>query len=186
MSGVRPRYVVLDRDGTLVRHVLYLKSPAGVQLLPTVRDGLSALQRAGCVLFLHTNQSGAGRGFFTMRDAHACNAEMISQIGLGEDLFEQICIAPETPDDDPVYRKPSGRFGREIMHTYRAGPEQVCYIGDSPSDLLTAKHLGCMGVGVNTGLEDLSAAVRADDTLRDCPVFATFSEAASFVLGATH
>lgn len=180
----RLRCVVLDRDGTLIRHVPYLKAPSDVQLLPTVREGLNALRKEGCLLFLHTNQSGAGRGYFAIEDAVACNTEMFAQIGLGEQLFEKVCIAPEAPGDEQIYRKPSPRFGLEIIRDYGVRAEEVCYIGDSPSDLLAAKNIGCMGVGVNTGLEDLNALIREDEAIRDCPVFPAFADAVAFILRA--
>lgn len=54
--------LVLDRDGTLIEHVPYLHKPEDVRLLPGVREGLAAARAGGLTLFLHTNQSGVGRG----------------------------------------------------------------------------------------------------------------------------
>jgi D-glycero-D-manno-heptose 1,7-bisphosphate phosphatase len=150
---------VLDRDGTLIEYVPYLSSPAQVKLLPTVVEALQLLRSSGFRLFLHTNQAGVGRGYYTRDAAHACNDEMLRQIGMGSGLFERLCVAFESPDDELEYRKPSPRFGREIMESYGIAAHEMCYIGDNVSDLQTAENLSCVGIGVNTGHESLRSAV---------------------------
>jgi len=177
------KHVVLDRDGTLIRHIPYLHDPAQVEVLPTVVEGLTALVRAGCKLFLHTNQSGVGRGYFPLADALACNVEMLKQIGLGDDLFEEVCVCPEAPDQEIGYRKPSPRFGAEIIARHGADKSRLWYIGDNVTDLLTAKNIGCRGVGVSTGVHDLPGELAANDLVDAFPVFGSFYEAAAFIAG---
>jgi D-glycero-D-manno-heptose 1,7-bisphosphate phosphatase len=185
-NAVEPRetkHVVLDRDGTLIRYIPYLHDPARVEVLPTVADGLTRLVQAGCKLFLHTNQSGVGRGYFSMADALACNVEMLKQIGLGDDLFEEICVCPETPEQEIAYRKPSPRFGAEIVAKHAADKSRLWYVGDNVTDLLTAKNIGCRGVGVSTGVHDLRGELETHDLTNMFPVFGSFDEAAAFIAG---
>lgn len=173
------RCVFIDRDGTLIRHIPYLCDTDGVELLPTVVAGLSALTAARCKLFLHTNQSGIGRGYFSLAQADACNLRMLQHIGLGADLFEDIRLCPEAPDQEIAYRKPSSRYALEVMATYGTDRRSMCYIGDNITDLLTARNVGCAGVGVSTGVHDLRQNVLAH--CLDYPVFDTFLEAARHV-----
>jgi D-glycero-D-manno-heptose 1,7-bisphosphate phosphatase len=175
-------YVVLDRDGTLIRHIPYLHDPSKVELLPTVIAGLTRLRDSGCKLFLHTNQSGIGRGYFSLADAMACNQAMIQQIGLGSALFEEICVGSEAPDQPVRYRKPSPLFGREIINKYSVKQGAVCYIGDNVTDLLTAKNLGCHGIGVNTGVHDLRQELPLQGLVDVFPIFDTFIDAAEHVV----
>jgi D-glycero-D-manno-heptose 1,7-bisphosphate phosphatase len=179
-------YVVLDRDGTLIRHIPYLCDPAQVEVLPTVVTGLTQLVESRHKLFLHTNQSGVGRGYFSLADAVACNDAMLEKIGLGDDLFEGICVCPEAPDQDINYRKPSSKYGLEILERYRKSTQDICYIGDNVTDLLTAKNIGCMGVGVNTGVHDLRPALLERGLEGSFPVFDCFSDAASYVVSCRH
>ena len=79
--------IFLDRDGTLIENKHYLGSPDGVVLLPGVREALARARDNGIKLFLFTNQSGVGRGYFTMADVEAVNRRMIEMLGLGDDLF---------------------------------------------------------------------------------------------------
>jgi D-glycero-D-manno-heptose 1,7-bisphosphate phosphatase len=175
--------VFLDRDGTLIRHRPYLADPACVHLLPTVVEGLTALVHAGCKLFLHSNQSGIGRGYFSLTDAIACNDEMLRQIGLGPELFEGICVCPEAPDQAIVYRKPSPKYALEIMEKYRVTKRDICYVGDNISDLLTAQNLGCLGLGVSTGVDDLRLLLGQSGLVAArFPVFESFADAAKHML----
>jgi len=176
------KYIIIDRDGTLIEHIPYLCDPGSVRILPTVKQGLQLLQQAGCRLFLHTNQSGIGRGYFSHEAAVRCNEEMIRQLGLGPDLFERICMAPEAPDQTINYRKPSAKFGLEIMHAFSAGKEHLCYIGDNVTDLMTARNLGCKGIGVNTALHDLNSMLQEKGLREAFPVFDSFARAAAHVI----
>ncbi len=174
-SGMRNQFrtpaLILDRDGTLIEHVPYLADPADVRLLPGVREAISAAREAGVLLFLHSNQSGIGRGMFGMEAVAACNLKMIELLGCGPDVFERICIAPEHPDEPSTYRKPSPAFALEIMRDYKLAPEEIYYIGDRGSDLATAHAAGTRGAGVATGLDDLRAELREIGLSDQFPVF---------------
>lgn len=173
--------LVLDRDGTLVEHVPYVHDPALIRLLPEVRAGLARAMGADLRLFLHTNQSGVGRGLFSLAEAEACTARMIELLALGPAPFARICTAPEAPDEPAVFRKPSPRFAREIMAEFGFAPEELCYVGDRGSDLATGHAAGTRGVGVSTGLDDLATELRAAG-LDHYPVFRSFRETIEHVL----
>jgi D-glycero-D-manno-heptose 1,7-bisphosphate phosphatase len=174
-------FVFLDRDGTLIRHIPYLSDPAQVELLPTVAQGLRELLDSRCTLLLHTNQSGVGRGYFPLGQALACNEAMVRQIGLGPDVFADVCLAPEAPDEPISYRKPSPRYAREIMEREAADVSRLCYIGDNISDLETARNVGCNGVGVDTGGHHLSERLR-EQHLDRFPVFDRFIDCVRHIL----
>lgn len=175
------RYVILDRDGTLIRHVPYLHEVRHVELLPTVTQGLAELVEAGCRLFLHTNQSGIGRGYFSAEEAVACNEAMLHQIGRGSALFAEVCVSPEIPGQDVGYRKPSPRWAQELMARHGIAASNLCYVGDNVSDLLTARNVGCAGVGVGTGVPKLRERL-AQQGLQ-YPVFDSFLDAARHIVG---
>jgi D-glycero-D-manno-heptose 1,7-bisphosphate phosphatase len=145
--------VFLDRDGTLIENHHYLASPEGVVLLPGAREAVARVRDAGAKLFLFTNQSGIGRGYFTLADVEAQNRRMLELLDLGDDLFTGICIAPERPDESPVYRKPSPRFIEEMLAAHAVAPESAWMVGDSPAD---------WEAGINAGIR--SAAIVANPT----------------------
>jgi D-glycero-D-manno-heptose 1,7-bisphosphate phosphatase len=149
-----PRALFLDRDGTLIFDRDYLADPAGVEIIPGVRDALQRAIRMGYRLFLFTNQSGIGRGFHTLEDTLRCNARMEELLGLGRPLFDGVCIAPEAPDQPSLYRKPSPRFIHEMIARHRLDPGQCWMVGDRESDLLAGLNAGIRAAAVCTGKYD--------------------------------
>lgn len=179
-SGVRA--VVLDRDGTLVRHIPYLSSPDKVELLPGVVEGVALLLEASCELFLHTNQSGVTRGLLTIEDVHRCNDALDARLGFGSSVFRRVCVAPELVGGPDTYRKPSPRFALEVLDELGLRAAELAYVGDSASDLLAASACGALGVGVNTGLVDLWDALRESGLEGQFPVFERFIDAARYLV----
>jgi len=129
-----PRAVFLDRDGTLIENRHYLVSADGVALLPGVREAVSRLRAAGARLFLFTNQSGVGRGYFTLADVEAQNRRLVDLLGIGPDVFTGICVAPERPDEPSIYRKPSPQFIHEMLAAHALAADTAWMVGDSPAD----------------------------------------------------
>ncbi len=142
---------ILDRDGTLVRHVPYLHEPERVELLAGVREALTYARQQGILLFLYTNQSGIHRGYYGWRELDRTQQALYQQLGFSADDFAEVCAAPETPEEPPVFRKPSGRFIPDILQKYHLLPQQCLMFGDSPVDMQTAILHGLQGIGLGTG-----------------------------------
>jgi D-glycero-D-manno-heptose 1,7-bisphosphate phosphatase len=180
------RGLVFDRDGTLIVHVPYLCDPAQVVLLPGVSKALRKAKDAGVKLFVHSNQSGVGRGLFGLAEVEACNARMIELLCLGPVPFARICIAPTAPSEPAVYRKPSPRFAIELMRDYGFLPSHLAYIGDRGSDMQAAWQAGVKGFGVTTGLDDLQAELINLQLDGVFPVFGSLAEAVDHFLALPH
>jgi D-glycero-D-manno-heptose 1,7-bisphosphate phosphatase len=148
------RALFIDRDGTLIVDKVYLADPAGVELLPGAAEGLRRALALGYRLFLFTNQSGIGRGFHTHEDTHRVNARMLELFGLGANLFDEICIAPEAPGQPSLYRKPSPRFITETIAKVGLNPRGCWMVGDSAADIGAALAAGINAAAVRTGKVD--------------------------------
>jgi D-glycero-D-manno-heptose 1,7-bisphosphate phosphatase len=144
----------LDRDGTLIVDKHYLADPAGVELLPGAAEGLRRARSLGYELFLFTNQSGIGRGFYTLDDTLRCNARMEELIGLPAPLFTDVCIAPEAPDQPQEYRKPSPRFILESIKRHGLDPAQCWMVGDNLADIEAGMNAKIRIAAVCTGKLD--------------------------------
>jgi D-glycero-D-manno-heptose 1,7-bisphosphate phosphatase len=160
------KYIILDRDGTLIKHIPYLFNPDFVELEPGVKETLSYFKEKGFNLFLHTNQSGIERGFFNIEDAIACNNKLIELLGLGNTIFDKICIAPNLKEIVTNYRKPSPLFANEIIKENNITKEQLFYIGDSICDLQTALNIGCAGLGIKSQDCSLTDFVLTNSSLK--------------------
>ena len=96
MSASADKALFVDRDGTIIADVHYLSDPDRVALLPGAGEALIRAKKAGCLVFLFTNQSGIGRGYFGWDAVEACNRRMLELMGVDEDFFDG------TAKGDPV------------------------------------------------------------------------------------
>lgn len=155
----RPQAVFFDRDGTLIQHVPYLRDPADVVLLPGVREALERISAASIRMFLFTNQSGVGRGLFTMADVEAVNRRMIELLGIGAHPFTGVCVAPEKPGEPSHYRKPSPRYIEEMLDEYGIPAEAAWMVGDSPVDWEAGLAAGVRTAAIVVGYEAPEVAI---------------------------
>jgi D-glycero-D-manno-heptose 1,7-bisphosphate phosphatase len=129
------RAVFLDRDGTLIVEKHYLHRPEEVQLFPGAGPALKRLADAGFKLLMVTNQSGIGRGFFTMADAERVNGRVGADLAPFGVRFERVYIAPEAPDQPSRGRKPSPQFLFDARDEFGLDLAQSFMVGDKLIDL---------------------------------------------------
>lgn len=129
------RAVFLDRDGTLIVEKNYLSDPAQVELLPGVPEALQQLQEAGFLLFIVTNQSGIGRGYYTVEDMHRVHERLCAELGRHGVRIEKIYFAPEAPEAPSRGRKPSPQFLFDARDEFDLDLAASYMIGDKWLDL---------------------------------------------------
>lgn len=155
--------IFLDRDGTLMHDSGYVSDPDLVRLLPGVRETLLALREAGFLLFLFTNQSGVGRGYFGMDAVNAVNARLSQLIGDTDTFFDGMCIATERPSEPSRYRKPSPNYILETMAALSLRPVDCVMVGDGRRDLEAGFGAGIRAIRYFGDIDDEAAAAFAKD-----------------------
>ena len=85
---MKNKYIVLDRDGTLINYKPYLSNPDDVELSNGAKDFLNNLITNSNMLFLHTNQSGVSKGYFKYSQVKSCNDHMIKLLGFKKNIFD--------------------------------------------------------------------------------------------------
>jgi D-glycero-D-manno-heptose 1,7-bisphosphate phosphatase len=136
------RAVFLDRDGTLIEERNYLRQPEEVAPLPGAAAALKRLQDAGFLLFVVSNQSGVGRGLFTLAEVEAVNARVVEEFGRHGVKFQRIYTAPEAPDHPSRGRKPSPQFLFDARDGFGLDLAASYMIGDKLSDVETGWNAG--------------------------------------------
>jgi D-glycero-D-manno-heptose 1,7-bisphosphate phosphatase len=129
------RAVFLDRDGTLIAEKNYLHRPEEVEIFPGAGAALKKLAEAGYKLFIVTNQSGIGRGYFTMAEAEKVNRHLEGEFAREGVRFEKIYIAPEAPDQPSRARKPSPQFLFDARDEFGLDLARSFMVGDKLIDL---------------------------------------------------
>ena len=145
------RYVLLDRDGTIIVNKHYQKDPALTELEPNAAEGLRLLREAGFGLLVLTNQSGIGRGYFTQADLAAVNARMTEMLGGGEGFFDGIYVCPHVDADDCPCRKPRPGLILQAAEELGFSPADAYVVGDREVDIEMGRAVGAATVLVRTG-----------------------------------
>ncbi len=163
----------LDRDGTLIEEREYLRHPEHVAIFPGAAAALKKLQDAGFLLFIVSNQSGVGRGYFTLADVENVHAHLGKELAREGVQFEKIYFAPEAPDQPSRGRKPSPQFLFDARDEFGVDLSRSYMIGDKLIDLECGWNAGvkkCLLVRTGYGAkleksspEKLGNAVVVDD-----------------------
>jgi D-glycero-D-manno-heptose 1,7-bisphosphate phosphatase len=146
------RAIFLDRDGTLIEERDYLHRVEQVVIYPGVVQALRKLQLGGFKLFIVSNQSGVGRGYFTLADVETVNQHLTHLFGQAGVSFEKIYVAPEAPEMPSRGRKPSPQFLFDARDEFTIDLSRSYMIGDKLIDLECGWNAGVKtAVLVRTG-----------------------------------
>jgi D-glycero-D-manno-heptose 1,7-bisphosphate phosphatase len=155
------RAIFLDRDGTLIVEKNYLHRPEDVVIFPGAGAALKKLSDAGFKLLIVTNQSGIGRGYFTLADAGRVNEHLGREFARDGVRFEKTYIAPEAPDQPGRGRKPSPQFLFDARDEFNLNLAESFMVGDKLTDLECGWNAGVKkSILVRTGY---GAGVERDD-----------------------
>lgn len=147
------RFVLLDRDGTLVHDQGYSHRVEDYERLPGVVEGLQRLRDAGYRFAIITNQSGIGRGYYTEQAFRDFQAHLLDDLARFEIAIEGVYFCPHRPDEGCSCRKPEPDMLHQLSRELGVAPGQCWVVGDGLGDVLLAQRAGCRGVVlVTTGL----------------------------------
>lgn len=136
------KMICLDRDGTIIVDKHYLSSAPDVELLPNSLAGLSRLQAAGFCFCIITNQSGIGRGYFTLADYHAVNAQMLQLLNAGGVTIAGVYFCPHAPSENCACRKPQISLLQQASRELNFALADCIVIGDKAADIELGKNAG--------------------------------------------
>jgi len=155
----KPRPAIfMDRDGTLSHEVGYVNHPSRFRLYPWTADAVRAINRAGWLAVVVTNQAGIARGYFPPSVLEEVQRALVEQVAGGGGRFDAVYACVHHPSvGKPPYRtdcdcrKPRPGLLRRAEAELGAELSRSWVIGDRHSDLLLAWGVGARGAIVKTG-----------------------------------
>jgi D-glycero-D-manno-heptose 1,7-bisphosphate phosphatase len=158
--------VFLDRDGVVIEDGHYLGDSSRIRLVPGSAEAIAALNQAGWLVVIVTNQSGVARGVFTIEsvdEVHMQLSELLRGFGAKVDAYR---FCPHHPEAlNPEYRlacdcrKPRPGMLLSAARELGVELESSWMIGDRTTDLEAGVAAGCRTVLVRTGYgSDVNAA----------------------------
>lgn len=144
------RPVILDRDGTVIIDRQYLDDPAQIEFLPGAVDGLRRLSESSRPIIIVTNQSGVGRGRFTLARMHEVNDRLIRMASDAGIRIDAIYSCPHGPEEDCACRKPGTQLVLEAAGRFGFDPASAIVVGDKSTDIELGRRLHAITILIST------------------------------------
>ena len=130
--------IFLDRDGVINVEKNYLYKIEDFEFIDGVFESLEYLQNLGFKLFVITNQSGIGRGYYCLDDFNKLTSWMVKEFEKKSIVISQVECCPHTPSDNCSCRKPKTGMIESILKNHEIDLENSWLIGDKSSDIKCA------------------------------------------------
>jgi D-glycero-D-manno-heptose 1,7-bisphosphate phosphatase len=171
--------VFLDRDGTInvkPPEESYVCSPSQLRLLPGAGEAIRALNDAGLLVLVVTNQRGVASQKMSLSDVHEVHRALAADLGRFGARVDGFYICPHA-DGTCGCRKPEPGL---LLQASRDHPglrlERTVLIGDSETDVKAAAAVGASAVRL---------APKGTESAASC-LFADLASAVSALLAPAH
>jgi D-glycero-D-manno-heptose 1,7-bisphosphate phosphatase len=178
------RAVFLDRDGVLNRNIFNSitgeyespSKPEEFKLFPNILPALCGLQRAGCLLFLVSNQPNYAKGKSTLEELHAVHSCLVVALQTGGVRFADYYYCFHHPHGKVAgysglcqCRKPSPYFLLKCRDEFGISLSDSWMVGDRPTDIECGMAAGVKTIRVEEDHPTSRAAneAKADYEARD-------------------
>ena len=136
------KLLIIDRDGTLIKHIPYLGDPNLVELEPDAGEVLFQLSKMGFIFAIATNQSAIARGLITKDNVLDINAKIIELLLNFKVNIDVIEFCPHIKFDNCECRKPKTEMGLRILSKLNIDKSNAFMVGDNSTDMEFAINLG--------------------------------------------
>ena len=134
----------LDRDGVVNVDHGYVGKVEDFQFVDGILDCIRRFQKKGFQPIVVTNQSGIGRGYYTLEDFENVTDFMLRTMrehGIEIDR-SHVFFCPHAPDAGCDCRKPNPGMFLQAKKRFDIDMPHSIMIGDKPSDIEAAKAAG--------------------------------------------
>ena len=180
------RAIFLDRDGTLIVDMHYIKDAESVELIPHATNAVRRFNYALIPVIVVTNQSGIARGLITEKDYREARARIDDLLEERGAFIDDHYHCPHHPDiTGPCdCRKPGIGMYEQAIVEHQVDAASSVFVGDRFRDLLPARTYGARGILVpspETSPEDVAQTLAGG-----FEIASSLTEAAVMILGIPH
>ena len=141
----------LDRDGVINEDAGYVYRREDFVFKEGIFAALREFVKAGYALVVVTNQSGIGRGYYTLEQFDELCGFMLGEFEKEGVKIEKIYFCPHAPEADCLCRKPKPGMLLNAANELNIDLARSIMIGDKDSDVQAGQSAG---VGINLKLDD--------------------------------
>jgi D-glycero-D-manno-heptose 1,7-bisphosphate phosphatase len=143
--------VFLDRDGTISEEVGYLNHISRFHMFPFAPAAIRKLNESGLLVFVITNQSGVGRGYYPESLVREVHDLMAQQLAKARAHLDGIYYCPHISSDACACRKPAPGMLVQASAEHDVDLTRSFVVGDRHSDVELAHRVGARSIMVRTG-----------------------------------
>jgi D-glycero-D-manno-heptose 1,7-bisphosphate phosphatase len=165
-AGLPRPAAFLDRDGVINVDHGFTHRPEDLAFTPSAVGGIRALNEAGYLAIVVTNQSGVARGLYSCADVERFHDHLQQELARGGAHIDAFYYCPYHPAGrvaefaiDHEDRKPGPGMLLQAMRDWPIDAERSFLIGDRQSDVDAAEAAGIPGYLVPKNSCDLAARV---------------------------
>ena len=155
----KQKAVFLDRDGTINKYVGFLTNIEQFELVDGIVEFIKQINESGYLAIVITNQPVVARGEITIQQLQEIHNKMETLLGEKGVYVDDIFFCPHHPDRgfsgerieykiDCNCRKPKPGLLIEAAEKYNIDLSNSYMIGDSESDILAGKSVGCRTIKI--------------------------------------
>lgn len=130
----------LDRDGVINLDNGYVSKIKDFVFIDGVFEALRGFLELGFTLFVVTNQSGIGRGYYTLEDFLHLNEFMLNELKKEQISVKKVYFCPHAPEVGCLCRKPNTKMIEDARLEFDIDLANSIMIGDKDSDIEAAKN----------------------------------------------
>ncbi|MCI9008295.1 MAG: D-glycero-beta-D-manno-heptose 1,7-bisphosphate 7-phosphatase [Lachnospiraceae bacterium] len=154
--------IFLDRDGTVNKHVGFLKNIDDFELIDGVAEAIKTLNRIGYLVIIVTNQPVVARGEITEKELKKIHNKMETLLGMQGAYLDAIYYCPHHPDKGYKgerkelkikckCRKPNPGMLLEAAKHFNIDLKCSWMVGDSANDIKAGQYAGCKTALIGKG-----------------------------------
>ena len=178
----------LDRDGTIIDDVGYLRDLSQIDLLPWSADSIRQLNEAGYLVVVVTNQSGVARGYFDEAHVRATHAAIDAALAARGARIDAYYFCPHHPEAaSPRYggvcdcRKPASGLLLRAARDLAIDLSRSYMVGDWWRDVQAGRAAGTRTVLIRSGRSAAHQPAQPDMPRPDA-ILNNLMEAAAWIL----
>jgi D-glycero-D-manno-heptose 1,7-bisphosphate phosphatase len=144
MNSNRQKAFFLDRDGVINVDHGYVAQMEEFAFMDGIFDVLRTLAAKGYLLIIVTNQSGIGRGYYTLEDFRTLTDWMLERFSAEGIQIAGVYSCPHSPESNCGCRKPAPGMFFQAIREHGIDPAVSWMIGDKPGDMAAAEAAGIL------------------------------------------
>lgn len=172
----RPQKAIfLDRDGTINKHIGFLRRPEELELLDGAAEAIKLINSSGYLAIVITNQPVIARGEVTVPELDQIHMKLETLLGREGAYIDGLYYCPHHLDKgfpgevpelkyDCDCRKPKPGLILRAAKDFNIDVSQSWMIGDGKNDIGAGKNAGCK-TALIASIEELGQDITADSLL---------------------